>query len=84
MKDFKSVVRYIRGCGKIALKGFIRMMYGALTAGLFAIAIGGFVMITTETGWTAVMEFIAAICTVAVAAINMYAIGGGVVKGVKK
>lgn len=81
MKEFKSVMRSIRCCGKILLKGFLRMMYGALTAGLFALAIAGFVMITTESGWVAVSEFIAAICTIAVAAINMYAIGGGVVKG---
>lgn len=84
MKEFKSVMRYIRGCGKILLKGFIRMMYGALTAGLFAIAIGGFIMITSESGWVAVAEFIAAVCTIAVAVTNMYAIGGGVVKGAKR
>ena len=83
MKDFKSVVRSMRCIGKIALKGFVRMMYGALTAGLFVLAIGGFIMITTETGWVAVAEFIAAICTIAVAAVNMYAIGGGVKKGAK-
>lgn len=84
MKDFKSVMRTIRCIGKILLKGFVRMMYGALTAGLFAIAIGGFIMITGVSGWTAVMEFIAAVCTIAVAVTNMYAIGGGVVKGAKK
>ncbi len=84
MKEFKSVMRSIRCIGKIALKGFIRMMYGALTAGLFAIAIGGFSMITSVSGWVAVAEFIAATCTVVVAATNMYAIGGGVVKGAKR
>ena len=77
-------MRYIRGCGKILLKGFLRMMYGALTAGLFALAIGGFIMITSVSGWVAVTEFIASVCTAVVAVTNMYAIGGGVVKGVKK
>lgn len=81
MKEFKSVMRTIRSCGEILLKGFLRMMYGTLTAGLFAFTIAGCVMITTETGWVAVMDFIAAICTAAVAFTCLYAIGGGVKKG---
>lgn len=84
MKEFKSVIKCIRYHGKILLRGFLRMMYGALTAGLFALAIGGFIMITTESGWVAVSEFIASICTAFVAVINMYAQGGGVKKGAKK
>jgi hypothetical protein len=84
MREFKSVMRTIRGVGYILLRGFIRMTYGTMTAGLFAMAIWGLVMITTETGWTAVMEFIAAICTATVATTGMYAMGGGVKKGAKK
>lgn len=77
-------MRYIRGCGKILLKGFLRMMYGALTAGLFAMAIGGFIMITSVSGWVAVTEFIASVCTATVAVTCMYAIGGGVKKEAKR
>lgn len=84
MNDFKSVMRTIRGVGKILLRGFLRMMYGAGTAGLFVLAIGGFVMITGVSGWTAVMEFIASICTATVAITCMYAIGGGVKKGARR
>lgn len=76
MKDFKSAARTIGFHGKILAKGFIRMLFGAATAGLFALAIYGFAMITSESGWTAVCEFIAATATVVVALSCMYAQGG--------
>ena len=77
-------MRTIHGVSKILLRGFIRMMYGTMTASLFAMAIWGLVMITTETGWTAVMEFGASVCTAVVATTGMYAMGGGVKKGAKR
>lgn len=76
MKDFRSVCNTIGHHGKILAKGFIRMMFGAATAGLFAMAIYGFIMISTEDGWTAVCEFIASTATVVVAMSCMYAQGG--------
>ena len=39
MKDFKSVWKIIRFHSRCLLKGFTRMMFGALTTGLFALAI---------------------------------------------
>lgn len=75
MKDFKSVWKIIRFHCRCLLKGFLRMMYGALTAGLFALAVYGFVMITSESGWIAVSEFVAAIATSVVALACMYAMG---------
>ena len=84
MKEFNRIINIVRYHGKILLRGFTRMVYGALTAGLFALAIGGLIMITTESGWVAVSEFIASICTMVVAVTCMYAQGGGVKKGAKK
>ena len=84
MKEFNRIMKVISFHGKVLLKGFLRMLFGAGTAGLFALAIGGLVMITTETGWTAVMEFIAAICTAVVAFTCMYAMGGNCKKGAKR
>ena len=75
MEFIKSVAGIVGYHGKILLRGFLRMGYGALTAGLFALAIYGFVMITSESGWTAVCEFIAAICTAVIALICMYSQG---------
>jgi FtsH-binding integral membrane protein len=61
---------------KIAWRGFYRTVYGALVAGLVAMAIYGFVSVTTETGWTAVCDFIASCATLLVALSNMYLMGG--------
>jgi hypothetical protein len=60
---------------KIALRGFCRTLYGAAVAGLIAFAIYGFVSVTSETGWTAVCDFIASCATLIVALSNMYLMG---------
>lgn len=83
MKEIKRATKFVSFHGKILLKGFIRMLFGALTAGLFAMAIYGFIMITSEAGWTAVCEFIAATATAFVALSCMYAMGG-TKKGAKR
>ena len=60
---------------RIMWRGFCRTLYGAAVAGLIAMAIYGFVSVTTETGWTAVCDFIASCATLTVALSNMYFIG---------
>jgi hypothetical protein len=60
---------------KIALRGFCRTLCGAAVAGLIALAIYGFVSVTTETGWTAVCDFVASCATLVVALANMYWMG---------
>lgn len=76
MKEIKSAVKAIGYHSKILLKGFLRMMYGSLTAGLIGLAVYGFTMIPSEGGWTAVCEFIASTATVVVALNCLYAQGG--------
>lgn len=60
---------------KIAWRGFYRTLYGAAVAGLLAMAVYGFMSVTTETGWTAVCDFIASCATLIVALLNMYVMG---------
>lgn len=69
---------------KIAWRGFYRTLYGAAVAGLIAMAIYGFVSVTTETGWTAVCDFIASCATLVVALLNMYLMGGRKKGGAKR
>ena len=76
MKEIKSVAKAIAVHGKILWKGFIRMLFGAATAGLIGLAAYGFIMIPSEGGWTAVCEFIGATATVVVAVSCVYAMGG--------
>lgn len=84
MKDFKSMAGAIGHHGKILAKGFARMVYGAATAGLIAMAVYGIVMIPTEGGWAAVCDFIVSTATMVVALSCMYAQGAGKKKGAKK
>jgi FtsH-binding integral membrane protein len=84
MKEFKAAFKVAGIHGKILLKGFLRTMYGALTAGLFALAICGYAMIITESGWVAVSEFVLSTCTAILAVICMYVQGGHAKKGAKR
>ena len=61
---------------RVVWRGFYRTLYGAAVAGLLAMAVYGFVSVTTETGWTAVCDFIASCATLVVALLNMYLMGG--------
>lgn len=76
MKDFMSVAKTIGHHGQILCKGFLRMVFGAATAGLLGSAIYGFIMIATDSGWTAVCEFVAAIAMMVFAVTCMYIQGG--------
>lgn len=69
---------------KIAWRGFYRSLYGAAVAGLIAMAIYGFASVKTETGWTAVCDFIASCATLIVALANMYLMGGRKKGGAKR
>lgn len=84
MKDFEKAMKVAKFYSKVVLRGFVRMVVGAAVAGLFAMAIYGFVMIDKESGWTAVCDFIAAIATTTCAMSGMLFIGGGIKKGAKR
>lgn len=74
--QIKKAWKAVKFHTKIAWRGFYRTVYGAAVAGLIALAIYGFVSVTTETGWTAVCDFIASCATLVVALANMYWMGG--------
>ena len=74
MKNAAKVLCYH---GKILWRGLKRMLYGAATAGLFGMAIYGFVMIPSEGGYIAVCDFIGAIATMLMALVCMYHQGCG-------
>ena len=75
--QIKKALKTFEFHAKIAWRGFYRTLYGAAVAGLIALAIYGFVSVTTETGWTAVCDFIASCATLVVALFNMYLMGCG-------
>ena len=60
---------------RILWRGFLRTVYGALIAGLIAMAIYGFVSAPKETGWEAAFDYIAAAVLLIEALGNMYFMG---------
>ena len=81
--QIKKALAKVKFHAKIAWRGFCRTLYGTAVAGLIALAIYGFVSVTTETGWTAVCDFIASCATLVVALFNMYLMGCGKKGGAK-
>lgn len=74
--NIKYILEQVKFHAGIVLKGFARTIYGALVAGLLAIAIYGFISIRSEAGYIAVFDFIAACATLTVAVCNLYVMGG--------
>ena len=60
---------------RILWRGFCRTVYGSLLALLIAMAIYGFVSITSKTGWAAVWRFVVACVLLAEGIGNMYFMG---------
>ena len=60
---------------RILWRGFLRTVYGALIAGLIAMAIYGFVSARNEVGWEAVFDYIVSSVLLVEAIGNMYFMG---------
>ena len=73
--DFNKALTTICQHSRILFSGFKRMIFGALTAGLFAIALYGFYLIPSEDGYAAVTDFVASTATLVVAVACTYAQG---------
>lgn len=84
MNDIKKVANTVWFHTKVLLKGFKRVLFGALTAGLIAFAVYGFYVIPSEGGWAAVCDFVTAIATMFVALLGVYTMGAGYKKGAKR
>ena len=60
---------------RILWRGFLRTAYGALIAGLIAMAIYGFVSASKEAGWEAVFDYIVSAVLLIEAIGNMHFMG---------
>lgn len=60
---------------QILIRGIARMLAGTIAALLFAVTIYGFTVIKHETGYIAVFDFIASLCTLCIALCNVYGMG---------
>jgi hypothetical protein len=76
MKDIKATAVAIGFHCKIALKGLARMIFGAGTTGILALAVYGYITVSDESGWAAVCDFVAASALLFMGLICMYVQGG--------
>ena len=60
---------------RILWRGFLRTVYGALIAGLIAMAIYGFISASKESGWDAIFDYIVSAVLLIEAIGNMHFIG---------
>ena len=65
----------IKHHARILLRGFLRTIGGAATAGLFGIAVYGFAVIPAEGGYAAVADFTVALILLGFALLAMYCLG---------
>lgn len=75
MEFKRAMKKAVLHCGILA-KGFVKMVTGALTAGLIVFAVYGFTQIPKEGGYIAVCDFIVATVMLAVALGSVYIMGG--------
>ena len=73
--NFEKFIKQARFHLGILVRGLARTLYGTLIAGLIGVAVYGFVLIETESGYAAVFDFVAAIATLTIALFNMYLLG---------
>lgn len=75
MRDFKKVARFAAYHSMIILRGFAKMLYGTVTAGMIGLAVYGFTAIPSEGGYVAVCDFIGAVTLTVIALCCMYWFG---------
>lgn len=71
----KMALERVKFHARILWRGFFRTVYGALIAGMIAMAIYGFVSATKEAGWEAVFDYIVSAVLLIEAIGNMYFMG---------
>lgn len=61
----------------ITLKGFVRVIIGALNAGLIYLAVCGFTLVASEDGYAAVADFVGSVSLLIIACALIYLLGCG-------
>lgn len=72
---FKMTFANVKFHARILWRGFLRTFYGALIAGLIAMAIYGFVSAQNEAGWEEVFDYIVSAVLLIESIGNMYFMG---------
>jgi hypothetical protein len=74
-EKFKRIMAKVIFHASVLFRGLCKAVYGAAITGLIVFSVYGFVAVSSETGWTAVCDFIASCATLVVALGNVYLMG---------
>ena len=72
---FKMTFANVKFHARILWRGFLRTVYGAMIAGLIAMAIYGFISARNEAGWEEVFDYIVSAVLLLESIGNMYFMG---------
>lgn len=75
MNEVKKVAGCIAFHGMVLLRGIAKMLYGALSAAVIALAADGFAAVPSEGGYAAVCDFIYAVSLLVIALCGLYLFG---------
>jgi hypothetical protein len=74
-ENFKRIMAKVVFHASVLLRGLCKSLHGAAVTGLIVLSVYGFVSVSSESGWTAVCDFIASCATLVVALGNVYLMG---------
>ena len=74
-EKFKRILAKVIFHASVLFRGLCKAVYGATITGLIVFSVYGFVAVSSETGWTAVCDFVASCALLVVALGGMYLIG---------
>lgn len=70
-----KILKQIKFHTCILARGIFRMLHSTLIAGLFVVSILGFILVTVDDGYAAVVDFVISCITLVIALGNTYLIG---------
>jgi hypothetical protein len=74
--NYRNILEHLKFHSFVVLRGFVKTIFGAITAGMLGLAIYGFILIESESGYLAVFDFVGSCALVTVAMCNVYLMGG--------
>jgi hypothetical protein len=74
-EKFKRIMAKVIFHASVLFRGLCKAVYGAAITGLIVFSVCGFVAVSSETGWTAVCDFVASCALLVIALGGMYLIG---------
>lgn len=71
-ENIKRVLDEVGIHASVLLRGLAKVLHGTLVAALIAVAVFGFIVIKSESGYIAVGDFVVSCASLCIAIVNIY------------